>query len=36
MTESQLRALRWKERFIHVSMAAVILAFFLVGLVQVT
>jgi hypothetical protein len=36
MTQQELRDLRWKERFLHASMAASVLAFFLFGLVQLT
>jgi hypothetical protein len=36
MTDAQLRDLRWKERFVHASMAAATLAFFLFGLVRMT
>jgi hypothetical protein len=36
MTQEELRDLRWKERLVHVTMTASVLAFFLVGLVHLT
>ena len=35
VTQEQLRSLRWKERLIHLSMAAVTAGFFAIGLAQI-
>jgi hypothetical protein len=36
MTKEQLRTLRWKERMLHVAMAASVLGFFFTGLSQLS